>query len=88
VNGVTVSSAGRDPRDYYEHSVAIGLAPNTGNLVSANEVDQIWWWLDEVPVDGFLGGEGGAAGLAYDARVVSAATTFVEPFEQLSGCFA
>ena len=27
VNGVTVSVAGRDPRDYYEHSVTIGLAP-------------------------------------------------------------
>ncbi len=62
--------------------------PNTGNLVSSNDVDQIWWGLDEVPVDGLLGGERGAAGLAYDARVVSAATTLGEPFEQLSGCFA
>jgi len=43
--------------------------------------------LDEVPVDGFLGGERGAVGLAYDAGVVSAAA-FVEPFEQLSGCLA
>lgn len=46
---------------------------NTGNLASSDDVDQIWWGLDEVPVDGFLGGERGAVGLAYDTGVVSAA---------------
>ena len=39
--------------------------------------------MDEVPVDGFLGGERGAVGAAYDAGVVPA-TALVEPFEQLS----
>ena len=61
--------------------------PNTGNLGSSDDVDQIWWWLDEVPVDGFLGGERGAVRLAYDAGVVSAAA-LVEPLQQLSGCFS
>jgi hypothetical protein len=56
---------------------------NTGNLGSSDDVDQIWWRLDEVPVDGFLGGERGAVGAAYDAGVVPA-TALVEPFEQLS----
>ena len=60
---------------------------NTGNLASSDDVDQIWWWLDEVPVDGLLGGERGAVGLPYDARVVSAAA-LVEPLQQLSGCLA
>jgi hypothetical protein len=58
---------------------------NTSNLVPSSDVDQFWWWLDQVPVDGFLGGERGAVGLAYDAGVVSAAA-LVEAFEQLSGC--
>jgi hypothetical protein len=62
----------------------MGACPNTGNLDSSDDVDQIWWWLDEVPVDGFLGGERGAVGSAYDAGVVSAAA-LVEPFEQFSG---
>jgi hypothetical protein len=56
---------------------------NTGNLGSSDDVDQIWWRLDEVPVDGFLGGERGAVGAAYDAGVVPA-TALVEPFKQLS----
>jgi len=56
---------------------------NTGNLGSPDDVDQVWWRLDEVPVDGFLGGERGAVGAAYDAGVVPA-TALVEPFEQLS----
>ncbi len=43
--------------------------------------------MDEVPVDGLLGRERGAAGLANDAGVVSAAA-FVESLQQLSGCFA
>jgi hypothetical protein len=60
---------------------------NTGNLGATDDVDQIWWCLDEVPVDGLLGGERGAVGLAYDVGVVSAAA-LVEPFEQLSGCFS
>jgi len=60
-----------------------GLQPNTGNLGSPDDVDQVWWLLDEVPVDGFLGGERGAVGAAYDAGVVPA-TALVEPFEQLS----
>jgi len=59
------------------------LRPNTGNLGSPDDVDQVWWLLDEVPVDGFLGGERGAVGAAYDAGVVPA-TALVEPFEQLS----
>jgi hypothetical protein len=63
--------------------VAAELQPNTGNLGSSDDVDQIWWRLDEVPVDGFLGGERGAVGAAYDAGVVPA-TALVEPFEQLS----
>jgi hypothetical protein len=45
----------------------MGPWTNTDNLGSSGDVDQIWWWLDEVPVDGFLGGERGAVGLAYDA---------------------
>ena len=57
--------------------------PNTGNLGSPDDVDQVWWLLDEVPVDGFLGGERGAVGAAYDAGVVPA-TALVEPFKQLS----
>jgi len=61
----------------------VGRTPNTGNLGSSDDVDQIWWRLDEVPVDGFLGGERGAVGAAYDAGVVPA-TALVEPFEQLS----
>ena len=60
---------------------------NTGNLDSSDDVDQIWWWLDEVSVDGFLGGERGAVGLAYDAGVVSA-TALVEPLQQLSDRFS
>ena len=60
-----------------------GPGSNTGNLGSSDDVDQIWWRLDEVPVDGFLGGERGAVGAAYDAGVVPA-TALVEPFEQLS----
>jgi hypothetical protein len=51
---------------------------NTGNLDLSDDVDQVGWWLDEVPVDGLLGGERGAVGLAYDAGVVSAAS-LVEP---------
>ena len=61
--------------------------PNTGNLGSSDDVDQVWWWLDEVPVDGFFGGERGAVGLAYDARVVSASAP-VESLQQFSGCHA
>jgi hypothetical protein len=56
----------------------VGAWDNTGNLASSDDVDQIWWWLDEVPVEGLLGGERGAVGLPYDARVVSAAA-LVEP---------
>ncbi len=43
--------------------------------------------MDEMPVDGFLGGERGAVGLAYDAGVVPA-TALVEPLQQLSDGFA
>ena len=64
-------------------SKSLELRPNTGNLGSSDDVDQIWWWLDEVSVDGFLGGERGAVGSAYDAGVVPAAA-LVEPFEHLS----
>ena len=63
------------------------LSANTGNLGSPDDVDQIRWWLDEMPVDGFLGGERGAVGLAYDAGVVPA-TALVEPLQQLSDGFA
>jgi len=71
---------GRDPQTAL---LAAWLGDNTGNLGSSDDVDQIWWRLDEVPVDGFLGGERGAVGAAYDAGVVPA-TALVEPFEQLS----
>jgi hypothetical protein len=64
-----------------------GTKVNTGNLGATDDVDQIWWWLDEMPVDGFLGGERGAVGLAYDAGVVPA-TALVEPLQQLSDGFA
>ena len=43
--------------------------------------------MDEVSVDGFLGGERGAVGSAYDVGVVPAAA-LVEPLQQLSGCFS
>jgi hypothetical protein len=65
----------------------MGPWTNTDNLGSSGDVDQIWWLLDEVPVDGFLGGERGAVGLAYDAGVVSAAA-LVEPLQQLSDGFS
>jgi hypothetical protein len=60
---------------------------NTSNLGSGLDVDQVGRWLDEVPVDGLLGGERGAVGLAYDARVVSAAS-LVEPLQQFSDRFS
>ena len=63
------------------------LGANTGNLGSSDDVDQVWWWLDEVPVDGFLGGERGAVGSAYDVGVVPAAA-LVEPLQQLSDGFS
>jgi hypothetical protein len=60
---------------------------NTGNLVSLDDVDEVGRWLDEVPVDGRLGGEPGAVGLAHDAWVMPAAA-FVEPFQQFGAGFA
>jgi len=71
------------PRTDFTTHASTRMQANTGNLGSSDDVDQIWWRLDEVPVDGFLGGERGAVGAAYDAGVVPA-TALVEPFEQLS----
>lgn len=53
--------------------VADALRPNTGNLASTDDVDQVGWGLDQVTVDGLLGGEGGPVGAAHDAGVVPVA---------------
>jgi len=58
--------------------------PNTGNLASMDDVDQVGWGLDQVTVDGLLGGERSAVGAAYDAGVVPVAAG-VESLEQFSG---
>jgi hypothetical protein len=47
--------------------------PNTGNLASTGDVDQAGWGLDQVTVDGLLGGERGPVGAAHDAGVVPVA---------------
>src|SRR2546421_12970759 len=44
-----------------------GLGPNTGNLASMDDDDQVGWGLDQVTVDGLLGGGRRAGGGAYDA---------------------
>jgi hypothetical protein len=78
VRWITLSNNGHGGDD-----ARVRPQPNTGNLGLVDDVDQVGWRLDQVTVDGFLGGKRGAVGPTHDAGVVPAAAC-VESLEHLS----